>query len=189
MIVTSHAAFALAAGIGAATTGLIPASPLTLAAAVVGGLLPDVDEPRSWIGRRLPILAYPLNRIFGHRGFTHSLAALALLAIGLKALTGTAGNLADLAWLHVCLPLLIGYASHLLGDLLTPSGVPLLWPSRPRQAFPLFASANPDGLTGTLIGRHRVMAFGSIREALVAWGALALASAVWLSSILSPALR
>lgn len=189
MIVTNHVAFALAASIGAMAADIVPTSPLAIAAAAAGGVLPDIDEPRSWIGRRVPVLAHPINALFGHRGFTHSLTALALLGLGLSTLVAPLGSLAAPAWSLVCLPFLIGYASHLLGDLLTPSGVPLSWPMRRRQAFALFPSANPESLTGLLVGRHRVMRFGSLREALVAWGALALASLAWLSSMLPPGLR
>jgi inner membrane protein len=38
-----------------------------------GALLPDIDHPQSAVGRVLFFLSYPLNKLFGHRGFVHSL--------------------------------------------------------------------------------------------------------------------
>ena len=115
-------------------------------AAAIGGLLPDLDHPESVLGRRLSFVSQPLARACGHRGFTHSLLGLlGLLAIvvlvsGLFAAIATSEtNLASrvasepfaalygpIFWL--LLPLIVGYLSHLLGDALTPSGVPLFWP-------------------------------------------------------------
>lgn len=99
-----------------------PAEPQALAAATLGALLPDIDHPQSWAGRKLRVVSVPLALVFGHRGITHSLLAVAG-AIALLAVMGTGGMAA---------PVAIGYLSHLLADALTPSGVPLLWPSRRR---------------------------------------------------------
>lgn len=45
----------------------------------------------------------------------------------------------EFAWLPVCLG--VGYLTHLLGDVLTVEGVPLLWPARPRA--PKLIQATP----------------------------------------------
>lgn len=62
----------------------------------------------------------------GHRGAAHSLAGMAgmalLLALLVGAYTGTGWPAADLAIFAA------GYLSHLWLDMLTPAGVPLLWP-------------------------------------------------------------
>ncbi len=44
--------------------------------ALASALLPDLDHPRSLLGRQLPWISGPLSRLFGHRGFTHSLLAV-----------------------------------------------------------------------------------------------------------------
>jgi inner membrane protein len=77
-------------------------------------------KPLSWL----------ISAIFGHRGATHSLLALA----GIVAL----GELPFLPWAWAHLGLLVGwgYAFHLLADGLTKSGVPLLWPLDLRFGFP-----------------------------------------------------
>lgn len=99
-----------------------PAEPQALAAAALGALLPDIDHPQSWAGRKLRPISVPLSMLVGHRGVTHS--AIAVLA-GLAALM-----MMGTGWMAA--PLVIGYLSHLAADALTPSGVPLLWPSRRR---------------------------------------------------------
>lgn len=99
----------------------------TLAAAL-GGLLPDIDHPESVIGRRVRIISVPLASIFGHRGFTHSLLAVALIGAIAVHLT--------LQGQSLLLPICVGYLSHLLGDALSASGVPLLHPwSRKRYKW------------------------------------------------------
>lgn len=99
-----------------------PAEPQALAAAVLGALLPDIDHPHSWAGRKMRVISVPLSLVVGHRGITHSLLAVA----GAVALLTTMGT----GWMAA--PVVIGYLSHLLADALTPSGVPLLWPARRR---------------------------------------------------------
>jgi len=56
--------------------------------AVIGSLLPDVDHPQSWVGRRTRPISTALAATLGHRGVTHSALAL----IGLMALLLHTGN-------------------------------------------------------------------------------------------------
>lgn len=107
---------------------------LMMVGGMLGALLPDIDHPHSWLGRRILLVSRPIALVFGHRGITHSL--LALLGVCYAAL-----NCLTLTELGPALPLVLGvcagYASHLAGDWLTPKGVPLLWPWRRRFAAPL----------------------------------------------------
>ncbi|MEO0868307.1 MAG: metal-dependent hydrolase [Cyanobacteria bacterium J06642_11] len=103
--------------------------------AAIGGLLPDLDHPESTLGRRLLLISIPLAAIFGHRGFTHSLLAVTLL-LGLLMAIMMLPSYGYLAWLVA--PLIIGYLSHILGDSMTPSGVPLFWPRKRTYSFNLF---------------------------------------------------
>ena len=103
----------------------VHAWPLTL----VGALLPDIDHPKSMLGRRVAPVSLLVSGLFGHRGMTHSLLLPILAVVG--CLYG---------WGHVpawMLALAAGYLSHLLADWLTPSGVPLCWPLRTRFRSPL----------------------------------------------------
>lgn len=106
----------------AKVAGQPPGEPQALAAAALGALLPDIDHPNSWAGRKMRVVSVPLSLVVGHRGVTHSLVAVAG-AIALLAVMGT-------GWMAA--PVVIGYLSHLMADALTPSGVPLLWPARRR---------------------------------------------------------
>lgn len=113
----------------------IPINGFGTLAAMVGGLLPDIDHPKSAIGRQLPWLSHPLSAIFGHRGFTHSLLAIVIM-LGALFLFTASGEGSQLRWLVV--PLCVGYLSHIVGDSFTPSGVPLFYPKRKTYSFKLF---------------------------------------------------
>ncbi len=99
-----------------------PAEPQALGAAVLGSLLPDIDHPQSWAGRKMRAVSVPLSLLVGHRGITHSAVAV-VAGLALLLVMG-------MGWMAA--PVVVGYLSHLLADSLTPSGVPLLWPSRRR---------------------------------------------------------
>lgn len=157
----THAAVSLATSAWLGYLPLLQAVPesglISLGAAamaVLGGLLPDVDEPSSTLGREIPggrtgrlllgaaavmvgvryrsLVALLVGvglaalALIPHRGVTHSLVALG--AVGLAA--------HSLPTLYLR-PLFAGYASHLVLDALTPEGVPLLWPLRIRIGLPL----------------------------------------------------
>lgn len=101
----------LAAGVllGVAATGDLTA---TIGVAI-GSLLPDIDSPKSIVGRYIPILP----RLIKHRTWTHSL------------------------WMVIALfllwpPLGIGVLSHLLLDSVTKDGVRPVWPCAWRLRLP-----------------------------------------------------
>jgi inner membrane protein len=108
--------------------GMPPLDPTALGIAAAGSLLPDIDHPKSWIGRRLRVVSVPIAAVFGHRGMTHSMFAVVACIWVLR-------------WDHehwrVALPLVVGYASHLAADLFTPAGLCLTWPVRRTFALPL----------------------------------------------------
>src|SRR5271157_6515069 len=108
--------------------GLPPLDPRALALTTIGALLPDIDHPASWVGRRLRVISRPLAAMLGHRGVTHSLLAV-FVCLFLLRWQGFSRAVIG--------PLMIGYLSHLAADLLTSSGLRLAWPSRKRQAIAL----------------------------------------------------
>lgn len=88
-------------------------------AASLGSLVPDIDHPQSLISSFIPggfILSWFVG---SHRGITHT--ALAGFVAG-----GLAYLLTDNAL--IALAFGVGWFCHLVGDMLTPSGVPLLLP-------------------------------------------------------------
>lgn len=105
----------------------VPPEAAAFPIAAVGAVLPEVDKPDSLVGRLLPFSSWVHER-FGHRGLTHSLLGLALAAALAAPLA-----LASFSW---WLAFVIGYLSHLLLDMATLEGVPLLWPKRTRHVFP-----------------------------------------------------
>lgn len=142
MMAVSHVVVGGALWSLAATAAQQPIQPAGLGLAALGALVPDIDHPQSWLGKRLAVISVPLAGIIGHRGVTHSLiAVLALLAF-----------LAPAGLDHAGAPLAVGYLSHLLADALTLSGVPLLWPSRRLYGLPLIRTGSlaEIGLVGAL---------------------------------------
>ena len=138
MMAGSHIVVGVAAWAWAAPYLGFPAlDPVALALAIGGALLPDIDHPYSWVGRRARLISHPLAALIGHRGFTHSI--LAVVACGLLLRGRGFGH-------AVVDPLVVGYLSHLVADLLTPSGLRLAWPLRRRFAIPLCKTGSPGEL-------------------------------------------
>lgn len=89
----------------------------------IGALLPDVDEPYSWIGRKTRGISDLLHDVFGHRGMTHSLLGITfvlipiLFAIAMTPLSFFTG---------MCV--VAGYVLHLIEDSFSANGVKWLLP-------------------------------------------------------------
>lgn len=133
MMARSHVVVGLAAWMVAAPLRHLPLlDPAYLALAAAGSLLPDVDHPKSWIGQRLRPVSTALGRVLGHRGATHSAAAVLGLVLLLQAGRHPGA---------VC-ALAIGYASHLAADMLTPQGLPLTWPLRLTWRVPIYRTGS-----------------------------------------------
>lgn len=130
MMAPTHALTGVSAYVGIAAWLGLPIDIVSIAAAFLGSLLPDIDHHKSWVGRRLFFLSVPIQMIFGHRGVTHSL--LAMIAIGAVACWRLTISLDG--WL---VALLTAYLFHLLGDWVT-GGVPLLWPRDKTYRAPFY---------------------------------------------------
>jgi inner membrane protein len=136
-------------------SGLTAPSLNYLAMAVLGSLAPDLDSPKSSLGRRVRSLSRGLKSFSGHRGFTHSLLACFVLGLGLALICSTRPG-----WEAYGVAFIIGYTSHILADWLTREGVPLLWPFPKRFHCPL------NFATGGLLEYAFSLAAGSF---LVLW--------------------
>ncbi|MCP6617940.1 metal-dependent hydrolase, partial [Klebsiella pneumoniae] len=78
MMAGSHIALGAAAWLVAAPKFGLPAvDAASLGLAVLGALLPDIDHPKSWVGKRTRPVSNVIGWIFGHRGITHSALAVA----------------------------------------------------------------------------------------------------------------
>lgn len=95
----------------------------------IGTTLPDIDEPKSFIGRRTRGVSDGINAIFGHRGVTHTLWAMCFFWM-LTVLTPS------LYWLAV------GYTLHIIQDCFSKSGVRLFLPLKVRIGIPLYRTGS-----------------------------------------------
>ncbi|GEA15518.1 hypothetical protein E308F_17620 [Moorella sp. E308F] len=171
MTARTHALGGFTAALLLAKTGCLGPYWLSLAAVgALGGLLPDVDHPGSYVGRRVPIVSDAVEMAFGHRGATHSLLAVFLFyaAARLTALRFLGGSVAG----PLALALAAGYLSHLLLDMLNPQAVPLFWPWKARARFPLPPIIPTGGLLETVAVRGGLYAAAAyLGYAQVAGGA------------------
>src|SRR5689334_18500919 len=114
-----------------------------LTVACVGSLLPDVDTPASKMSRSLKWMGRPF-RLFAHRGLTHSLFAVFVLALIMVFL--------QVQTVHA-VAFLLGYLSHLSADSVTKSGIRLWWPSQKRfRLVPKKLTITTGGILDWLIG-------------------------------------
>jgi inner membrane protein len=114
--------------------------------AAVGALVPDIDNARSTLGRRLGVVSREIQKHAGHRTIFHSLVGMALTgAVVFAAEWGVAYLFRRQGWTLTAealvaqvalIALLVGYGLHLVADSLTLGGVPWLWPLHRRFGFP-----------------------------------------------------
>lgn len=88
---------------------------LFLILVLIGSLLPDIDHPKSKVGKKIKLIGF----LFEHRGFFHSLLFLALIHIIVFMF------FRDNPFI---LPLVIGYTSHLFIDCFNHKGIMPLHP-------------------------------------------------------------
>ncbi|MGE7623191.1 metal-dependent hydrolase [Viridibacillus sp. NPDC096237] len=120
--------------IGGITAGLAFAQvsnydPIVLVGfSVVGALIPDICHSGSKIGRTFRITSKIVNKIFGHRSFTHSLLFLFLMAMVMNTYISNESITAGV---------LIGMVSHYMLDMATKNGIKLLFPLNITVRFPI----------------------------------------------------
>ncbi|WP_260288406.1 metal-dependent hydrolase [Peribacillus aracenensis] len=104
----------------AATDTLTIGSVLAVA---LGAVFPDIDEPHSWIGCRTRGISDVLNKVFGHRGITHSLAGILIVFLTIVLMVGLTNFKAIIG-----LYFILGYILHIVEDSFSKSGVKWLTP-------------------------------------------------------------
>jgi len=90
---------------------------------IFAALLPDIDHTKSPIGKLFYPIAKGINKRYGHRTITHTLAALILLWAIVSTITNSYYGTTDYGTIFF-----IAYLSHLLLDMMTIQGVPLFYP-------------------------------------------------------------
>lgn len=164
MLARTHLLLGLAGYTAAVHYGQAPLQADLIAAVALGSLAPDIDHPKSRLNRSLPPLGWLLRRLLRHRGFCHSLVALATLAALCAMLHGPQPQLA--------LPGIafsLAYAGHVLADGFTRGGVPLFWPLTRRSCLPVMRTGgigewglalSTAGGIGYLLAQHE----GTLRQ-------------------------
>ena len=117
-----------------------------IAANLIGGIAPDIDQPTAPFWRNLPI-GHLFGKVIdplllgGHRFISHSLVGLVLFGTGwhyllqfLKPSLPTINM--DIVWWAF----IIGFTSHLIMDTITREGVPWLLPIPVKFGIPPFKS-------------------------------------------------
>ncbi len=105
---------------------------IAFSANMVGGLVPDIDQPTADLWHRLPAgtifgkLLSPL--LGGHRFISHSILGIFLFGIGLQFLLDKISPVLLVDMSIVWWSFMIGFVSHLIMDTFTHDGVPWLFP-------------------------------------------------------------
>ncbi|NWK72604.1 metal-dependent hydrolase [Bacillus paramycoides] len=94
-----------------------------IAAVGLGALLPDIDEPNSFIGQRTRGVSDLIHAVFDHRGMTHSFVGIACISILMLLLT----SVTPLSFI-TALCVVFGYCLHIIEDSFSVSGVKWLLP-------------------------------------------------------------
>jgi len=124
-----------------------PLTKMTLATALVafsmnmvGGLAPDLDQPTSGLYNRVragSFIGKIISPLFGgHRFISHSILGVVLIAFALEFILGVVGRVLIVDMEIVWWAFMIGFVSHLIMDMFTRDGVPLLFPIPIKFGFP-----------------------------------------------------
>ena len=118
MMFKTHMAFGLLIGLILVNIIKIPYQLIFVFLVAVFSSLPDIDHPKSRLGRKLFFLSWPINLVFKHRGFFHSIfPPIALFLI-----------LSSFGLIFFGLAIAVGYLAHLVGDSITKEGINFLYP-------------------------------------------------------------
>ncbi|HIQ50991.1 MAG TPA: metal-dependent hydrolase [Nautiliaceae bacterium] len=113
---------------------------------IIGSFFPDIDEPNSYIGKKLSFLSKFLRKIgLKHRTLTHSIFfpfTLFLLIILLSNLNT-----------FFIKGFIVGAIFHIIGDAITISGVPIFYPISKKRYFllPSFLRFKVGGIAENII--------------------------------------
>lgn len=86
---------------------------------VVGSVIPDVDTPHSFLGKKIRPISDIIYKTLGHRSATHSIVIITI-AFFVSVLIWNINTL--------LVGLTLGALIHVFGDLMTVQGVCIAWP-------------------------------------------------------------
>lgn len=118
-------------------------SPATLGAVIIGAhfgaLLPDIDQPAARVWENIPlgkVAGRVTDTFLKHRNITHSLLGFALVGVGIYYLAKIIPDYWGIEKNIFFWSFLLAYASHLLADMFTVEGIPLLFPLKRMFGLP-----------------------------------------------------
>jgi inner membrane protein len=109
-----------------------------LSALIIGSLWPDLDEPQSFLGRKMYFISVFLSLFIKHRGITHTLVALLLYAfLGYLAyFYGGTYDVSPQTINYAIMGFLLGNIIHIMGDMSTKEGgIAILYPMIKKRFF------------------------------------------------------
>ncbi|QJD09396.1 metal-dependent hydrolase (plasmid) [Flammeovirga sp. MY04] len=95
-----------------------------LALTLVSSILPDIDNPRTILGRCFYPISKWLETNYGHRTITHSILANIIWGVLLLLIERLSGGE------HLVIIGMLAYLSHLIFDMCTRSGIPFFFLSQ-----------------------------------------------------------
>jgi inner membrane protein len=111
--------------------------------AILGAIIPDIDHPKSIIGKLFYPISAPLERRYGHRTVTHSLVGWAIATVIFAVLIGLISfipMISEWGWGELPIRWLaafsISYFSHLILDMFNRRGSQMFWPDSGRDVIP-----------------------------------------------------
>lgn len=128
------------------TTEKLTMCAILVGGSVVGSLLPDIDHTNSTMGKKHKVISKCTNVLFGHRGITHApLVYFLLFGILFNILNHANFTLQPFAMTAV-FGLFLGIMSHLALDIITKSGIPIMYPfSKEKVHIAKFRSDKDNG--------------------------------------------
>jgi inner membrane protein len=123
--------------------------------AILGAIIPDIDHPRSVIGRTFPFISIPLERRYGHRTITHSFigwffssivfsVVVVFISLIYAILIRSADPLSNPLIARWVAAFSISYFSHLILDMFNPRGSQMFWPDTGRDVLPKNPRFRPE---------------------------------------------
>ena len=91
-----------------------------------GALISDIDMKGSYISKRFHIIHKLFGKRFRHRGFTHSLLFVGIIAFIGNTITISSND--NIVFTCIFSGILAGVISHILLDIITKEGVELFYP-------------------------------------------------------------
>jgi inner membrane protein len=121
--------------------------------AILGAIMPDIDHPKSIIGKLFYPISVPLERRYGHRTITHSLAGWAIFSFIFALIMIIPSFVIRNSEFVILAPrwiaaFSISYFSHLVLDMFNKRGSQMFWPDPGRDVIPKNPKYRPESGAG-----------------------------------------